>query len=243
MHNRLFNSKSKEPFSLSRSKIDFFLECPRCFYLDRRLGIKRPSLPSFPLNNAVDRLLKNEFDLLRRKGQVHKLMQQYKIDAIPYDHPNLPIWRDDGKQFTGAKVLHQPTNFVIDGIIDDIWINKEEELLIVDYKSTSTTRELSLEDKYKQGYKKQMEVYQWIFRRKGFKVSDMGYFVFANAGRNRPSFDGMLEFELSILPYEGNDSWIEPTLLVIKKCLTSDQIPLPGGLCEYCSWASKASGR
>ena len=47
---------------ISRSKIDLFLECPRCFYLDVVKKIKRP--PGFPfnLNNAVDMLLKKEFD-------------------------------------------------------------------------------------------------------------------------------------------------------------------------------------
>ncbi len=35
----LYDPASKEPFRLSRSKIDLFLECARCFYLDRRLGV------------------------------------------------------------------------------------------------------------------------------------------------------------------------------------------------------------
>ncbi|MEJ2441526.1 MAG: hypothetical protein P8Y06_01235 [Patescibacteria group bacterium] len=78
---RTYNPKNKTPFKLSRSKIDLFLQCPRCFYLDVRLGIKRPSLPGFTLNLAVDELLKKEFDLLRKKGQAHELMKKYKIDA------------------------------------------------------------------------------------------------------------------------------------------------------------------
>ncbi len=43
-------------WKLSRSKIDFFFECPRCFYLDNKLGTKRPGFPSFNLNIAVDEL-------------------------------------------------------------------------------------------------------------------------------------------------------------------------------------------
>jgi hypothetical protein len=61
---KIFNPESKEPFELSRSKIDLFLECARCFYLDRRLGIGRPDSFPFTLNNAVDALLKKEFDEL-----------------------------------------------------------------------------------------------------------------------------------------------------------------------------------
>lgn len=234
--NYRYNPKSKEPYRISRSKIDLFLECPRCFYLDRRLGLKRPSMPGWSLNSAVDVLLKNEFDLLRKKGQAHQLMKKYKIDALPYSHPELPIWRDDINHYKGASFLHKPTNLEICGIIDDVWVNKKEELLIVDYKSTSTKKEISLDDEYKQGYKKQMEVYQWIFRKNGFKVNPVGYFVYANAGKNRPKFDGRLEFELQIIAHKGNTSWVEPTIFKIKKCLNSNKIPQPGKKCEYCEY-------
>lgn len=232
----LYQPGSRKPFRISRSKIGLFLECPRCFYLDRRLGLGRPSMPAFTLNSAVDQLLKNEFDLLRKNGERHKLMEKYGIEAVPYNHPNLPIWRDDMYQWKGACVLHQPTNLEICGIVDDVWINENEELHVVDYKATSTSKEISLEDEYKQNYKRQMEVYQWIFRQLGFGVSDIGYFVFANAGRNRPQFDGRLEFELEIISHKGDDSWVEPTIFEIKKCLESNEIPPFGEDCEYCEY-------
>jgi len=232
----LYQKGLEKPFSISRSKIDLFLECPRCFFLDRKLGFGRPSMPGFSLNSAVDALLKNEFDLLRKDGQKHELMIKYGIDAIPYNHPDLPIWRDDVSKYVGASVLHQPTNLEICGIIDDVWINKQEELIIVDYKSTSTAAEISLEDEYKQGYKKQMEVYQWIFRQMGFKVSETGYFFYANAGKNRDKFDARLEFELQIISHKGNTSWVEPTVVEIKKTLESDAIPESNQDCEYCMY-------
>ena len=232
----LFDSTSKEPFRLSRTKIDLFLECPRCFYLDRKLGVKRPGIPAFTLNDAVDKLLKKEFDLLRKKGESHELMKKYGIDAVPYNHPDLPEWRDDFYKYIGACVLHKKTNFEVCGIVDDIWVNKKEELFIVDYKSTSTKKEISLDDEYKQGYKKQMEVYQWIFKQKGFRVSDIGYFVFANATKNRSKFDGKLEFESTIISYKGNDFWVERTLLDAKKCLMQSEIPNPSPTCEHCAY-------
>src|SRR3989344_4517655 len=104
---------SKEPFRLSRTRIDLFLNCPRCFYLDRRLGIDRPGIPAFSLNSAVDKLLKNEFDLLRDKGESHELMKKYKIDAIPFSHPDLSVWRDDFYQYVGASIFHKKTNLQI----------------------------------------------------------------------------------------------------------------------------------
>ncbi len=181
-------------------------------------------------------LLKNEFDLLRNEEKRHELMAQYNIDAVPLKHPKLPFWRDDYKTYTGATTIHQPTNLEVTGIVDDIWIDKEREYLIVDYKATATSQEISLEDKWKQGYKRQIEIYQWIFRQNGFKVSDTGYFVFANSGKNREKFDGHLEFELSIIPYIGNTDWIETTLKDIKTTLNSETIPDSGPECEYCAF-------
>ncbi|OGK51041.1 hypothetical protein A3B50_02655 [Candidatus Roizmanbacteria bacterium RIFCSPLOWO2_01_FULL_40_42] len=236
-----FDPRSSEPFRISRSKIDLFYDCPRCFYLDRRLRISRPSLPGFSLNSAVDHLLKKEFDLLREKGQAHELMKKYKIDAIPLKHPDLGIWRDDVYRYEGASALHKPTNFLVSGIIDDVWKDSKGDLILVDYKSTSTSKEISLEDRWKQGYKRQMEVYQWIFRQLGFKVSEVGYFVFANAGKTKPKFDGVLEFEMSIVSHRGDTSWIEPILKKMKDCLMSDVVPKTTPECEYCVFSEDSS--
>jgi hypothetical protein len=234
----LYDSSSVLPFNISRSKIDLFLECPQCFYLDRKLGIGRPDMPGWSLNSAVDTLLKNEFDILREQKKPHSLMEYYKIEAIPFWHPNLHIWRDDVGKKVGASILHKQTNLNICGIIDDIWQNtKTDELYVVDYKSTSTNGEVSLEGEYKQGYKRQIEVYQWIFRQMGFKVSDIGYFVYANGIKDYGKiFDGKLEFKTSILSYKGDDSWVEPTILDIKNCLNGDVIPDHKTDCKYCCY-------
>ena len=68
---KLFDPDIRTPFPLSRSKVELFLECARCFYLDRRLGITRPSGPPYTLNSAVDTLLKKEFDAYRAAGTPH----------------------------------------------------------------------------------------------------------------------------------------------------------------------------
>src|SRR3989338_7282587 len=119
----LFDPKSKEPFKLSRSKIDLFLECPRCFYLDRRLGVGRP--PGFPfnLNSAVDALLKKEFDIYRAKGATHPLIEKYGVNARPIPHKDLDSWREN---FVGVQFLHKKTGLLITGAIDDLWVTTPE---------------------------------------------------------------------------------------------------------------------
>ena len=54
--------KAKDPFPISRSKLEQCHSCPRCFWLDRVKGIGKPGIPGFLLNTLVDTLLKREFD-------------------------------------------------------------------------------------------------------------------------------------------------------------------------------------
>lgn len=234
-----FDPKGKEPFRLSRSKIDLYIECPRCFYLDQRLGIKRPDTPPFSLNNAVDLLLKKEFDTHRAAETPHPLMKEYGLDLTPFKHPKMEEWRDALRR--GIATLHEPTNLYVRGGVDDVWCNKEKELTIVDYKATSKTSEINLDAEWQDGYKRQMEVYQWLFRQNGFEVSDTGYFVYVNGRQDREAFDAKLEFDVVLLPYTGKTDWIEPTLFKIKETLMEETLPEPKEECQYCSYRKHAA--
>lgn len=230
----LFNPESKEPHTVSRSKIDLFLNCPRCFYYDQRLGVGRPPGFPFSLNSAVDALLKKEFDIHRRHKSAHPLMTEYGVNAVPFDHPKMEEWRDALRR--GVSHLHEPTNLFVRGGIDDVWAAPSGELLIVDYKATSKDGEVNLDAEWQGGYKRQIEVYQWLFRRNGFTVSDTGYFVYANASRDKEAFDGKLEFDVKVIPYKGSDAWIDGTLRDIRACLEAGAAPEPSPECDYCNY-------
>lgn len=235
----LYNPKSKDPFRLSRGRLERFLVCPRCFYLDRRLGIDRPDGPGFSLNIAVDVLLKKEFDIHRAKQTAHPLMKKYGVDAVPFAHEKMDDWRDS--LHCGVEYLHEPTNLMVTGGVDDIWINKKKELIVVDYKATSTKKEITLEDPYKEAYKRQMELYQWLLRSNGFRVSDTGYFVYVNGKKDRAAFDGKLEFDVELIPYRGDDGWVEKAIISAHKCLRSPRLPKQGNDCEYCAYRAAAA--
>lgn len=232
---RLFDPASTEPFAVSRSKLELFLECPRCFYLDRRHGIGRPDGPPFSLNLAVDALMKKEFDTFRLSGQPHPIMTMYGVEAVPFRHPHLETWRDTPQ---GIRCLHGATNLELFGIIDDVWVHSNGDLAVVDYKATSTAASITLDNR--DGYKRQLEVYQWLLRGNGFTVSDTGYFVFVNGTRDRDMFDRMLEFVMSVISYDGSDTWIEDALIGVKECLTGDQPPPSTADCDWCAYRKKA---
>ena len=47
------------PYELSRSRVENFVRCPACFYMQQVEGIKFPDIPGFNINEATDVLLKN----------------------------------------------------------------------------------------------------------------------------------------------------------------------------------------
>ena len=235
----LFNPASPDPFTVSRSKLDLFLNCPRCFYLDRKLGVGQPPGYPFSLNSAVDKLLKKEFDFHRTHGTKHPLMKAYGVDAVPFEHEKMNEWRDALRG--GIRHLHKPTNIMLTGGIDDLWVSPEGELIVVDYKATSKEGEVSLDADWQIGYKRQVEVYQWLFRKNKFKVSDTAYFVYANGETDKEAFDAKLEFDIKLIPYEGDDSWIDGALKSAKACLMQKNIPETGNDCDYCAYRKAAS--
>ena len=235
-----YEAHQVEPFLISRSKVDLFLNCPRCFYLDVKLGIKRPPGYPFNLNNAVDALLKKEFDIYRMQGQPHPYMIEAGINAIPFNHEKIDEWRSR----KGIKAFHEATNLTAYGIVDDIWIDKDtEELIIVDYKATSKADEVTLDADWQIGYKRQMEFYQWLYRANGFKVAKKGWFVYCNGIKDRETFNNRLDFNIKMLPYEGNTSWIDQTLKDIKNKLDLQIIPESRFDCNYCDFVSKLSSK
>ncbi len=219
---------------LSRSKIDLFLECRRCFYIDNKLGTKRP--PGFPfnLNSAVDALLKKEFDAHRATQTPHPLMEAYGVDAVPFAHAQMDEWRD---ALRGGVVLKHASGLTVCGGVDDIWVTSKGELIVVDYKATSKDGKIeSLDEEWHRGYKRQIEIYQWLLRQSGFTVSDTGYWVYANASKDKEAFDAKLEFELTLIPYTGNTDWVEGTIQDIKVCLDSGDLPDKAESCDYCNY-------
>jgi hypothetical protein len=165
-------------------------------------------------------------------------MIEHGIEAIPFSHPDLDAWREN---FQGVQYHHEPTNFIITGAVDDLWIKPSGELIVVDYKATATSKEIQLDDsEYKTKLKNQIEVYQWLLRQKGFLVSNIGYFIYCNGDDSKDCFGGKLEFSISVLPYIGDDAWVVPTLFEIRACLESDEFPQVNGSCNFCNYRAAA---
>jgi hypothetical protein len=258
-HRGKFDPQNPSPYELSRSKIEAFIKCSACFWLEKAAGVKFPGIPAFLLNTNTDTLLKKDFDQYRGKGP-HPLMQAAGLGHLhPFAHEHMNKWEQSthfGASPNHFNTVHQPTNILFGGGLDDVWQNSETgELHIVDYKSTaqmgSNTKPLDEsfiappEDPkaidYKASYRRQMDMYQWILRQRGYTVSNTGYFVYVDGQHNNEAgmldtenpFLATMRFNVAVIPYEGNDDWVEQALEQAKACLLQAHCPEHTESCEY----------
>ncbi len=197
--------------------------------------------PGFPfaINSAIDKLLKQEFDIHRKNGTKHPLLEKYGVDAVPAERKELEEWREN---FKGVRFHHRPTNFLITGAIDDLWIDGKGNYIVVDYKATSKDEEITeLNKDWQDSYKWQMEVYQWLLRRNELPVSNTGYFVYCNGRTDVETFDDKIEFDVTLIPYEGSDDWVERILYKIKETLESDELPESSSECDFCLYRKEVA--
>ncbi len=189
----------------------------------------------YTINNAIDYLLKQEFDIHREKGTRHPVMVKNQIDAIPFASPDINTWRHN---FTGVRFHHEPTDFLVFGAVDDVWVNPNNELIVVDYKATGANQHRIYDS-----YKRQMEIYQWLLRQNKYKVSPTGYFVFAKANKANGFGHGeaTLAFDLFVEPQEGDNSWVEGVLQDARAVYDAEDAPQSSSECAYCSYRANAA--
>ena len=70
----IYTPGQNSTFKISRSKFSDFLDCPRCFYLDRVKGLQSPSMPGWALNTTVEKYEKSHSYSLcsKRSGAVSR---------------------------------------------------------------------------------------------------------------------------------------------------------------------------
>ena len=239
-HRGKFDPDNPNPYELSRSRVENFLKCKACFWLEQIQKVKPPEMPSFTINTTTDILLKRDSDSVRGKSTLPIWKEAGLGHMIPFDHEDLEKWTNSlqyGLNDSYFNTIHKETNIKLGGGIDDVYLNTQtDQIHLVDYKSQAQgtrspdkyeVKPSSIDDPWKIGYKRQMDMYVWIARQKGFNVSNTGYFVYVDA--QHKDIEGMLDeknpsiawlkFNAVIIPYEADPSWVEPTLFEIKDFL------------------------
>ena len=204
--------------------------------MDRRLGVGQPPSLPFTLNSAVDRLLKSEFDGYRAKGERHPIMEEHDVDAVPAAHAELDDWRNN---FKGVQYHNEDLNMIFFGAIDDLWQTSTGEYIVVDYKATAKKDEITaLDQPWHESFKRQMDIYQWLLKKNGHKVSNTGYILYCNGNAYEEKFEARMDFRMTLLAYEGDSSWVDDITVRLYECLNSDELPGPEPYCDYCKYVN-----
>ena len=245
-HRGTYKPENPVPYELGRSRIQSFMDCPACFYLDRVEGIPVPSLYGWPLNSATDVLLKKDFDACRQRQESHPFLIKKGLGHfVPFQHDDFQRWTVATQ--LGLHTVHEQTNLKVGGGLDDVWLNtKTNQIHVVDYKSTSSGKEgnvISLDDR--PYIKIQIEFYQWVLLQNGFDVSPTGYVLYVDGDRFTPGGmlredDATMRFKVSLLDFEGNTDWIEPVLFEIREMLDTQACPEHEFACPYGKYLDKS---
>ena len=86
-----------------------------------------------------------------------------------------------------------------------------DELIIVDYKATSKDGNVVLDSDWSISYKRQMDIYRWfcidVMILKSIRLDILCIVTVMQD----TFFDKKFEFDIKLIPYEGDDSWVEGT--------------------------------
>ena len=218
---------------LSPNSLNLFLECPHCFWLDKRMGIRRP--PSYPyaLNSAVDYLLKEEFDAYRLKGEVHPLITAHNIPAKLFSNQELlNQWRSN---FSGIRHYDKDLDATLFGAVDDILEFTDGKLAALDYKSTGS-KVANVYDRFQI----QMDIYTYLLEKNGFQTPRKGYLAFYIVDKQN-GFKDRLPFRKELHEIETNPSDIPELFRDAVSLLKMPSPPPHSGDCKFGQWLDEIS--
>jgi len=230
-----------KPTEFSRTAVSLFEECPRCFYLDKKLGIKRPPGFPFTLNAAVDKLMKAEYDAHRVAKTIPPLLASAGFSLIPLDHPEISTWRNARK---GIRINYRGFDFF--GACDDVWSTQDGKIWhIVDYKTTAKEHPVTWLDPENQphhlAYQKQIAFYVWLMQEQGHPVSDIALFVYSTGNNQLPAFNDVLQFRTHLITHSCSTAAIPGLLDDLIDCYNAPSVPALDGGCKYCSFVLKST--
>lgn len=207
---------------ISRSKIELFLDCPRCFWLEVRHKIKRPEKFSGGyLGSKYDPFLKKIFDDYRKQNKKPKELEEFNFDLYK-NYEKLEIWRKKGIEY-----LHPRHKIVYYGEIDDLLVKEEKYLIPFDFKTT-----LSKEFQIYESYKRQLEIYGYLLKKQGEEVLNLGAFYVIKVDINE-NFEKIEERKLIVIENLNYDIYDE-ILENLKETYFSQKEPEPKENCPFC---------
>src|SRR3989344_6700248 len=211
-------------YTFSPSSLSLLKECPKCFWLQFNKNIRRPNgiFPSLP--SGMDRILKVHFDTFRDKNELPPELKKLKDVRLFSDIELLKTWRNNLKGIQ----YKDPDGNLIRGAVDNI-LEKKEKLIVLDYK----TRGFPLKEDTADHYQDQLDLYNFLLRKNGFKIENYAYLLFYHP--DRVGTEGEILFHTDLVERSISTANAEK---IIKNALKTlgGSIPESPEECEFCRW-------
>lgn len=216
-------------YKFSPSTLNLLKDCPRCFWLQFREGIKRPRgiFPSLP--SGMDKILKVHFDAFRDRGQLPPELAEFDRDVKLFDNAELlDEWRNN---FRGIQ-WEDPEGNRLRGAVDNI-LQKGDKLIVLDYK----TRGYPLKEDTAGHYQDQMNLYNFLLRKNKYKTENYAYLLFYHP--DKVGKKGDIAFHTDLVKMKTSVKDAEKVFNEALALLEGD-MPEHAEDCEYCKWAKKS---
>ncbi len=160
-----------KPIKLSPSSISLFLECPRCFWLNKIKGVRRPSGPFPSLPSGMDKILKVHFDKHRNDKTPPEEVDGLVKGHLYQDTEKLKIWQSN---FKGLQYTDPKSGFILMGALDDLFVTSDEKYAPLDFK----TRGFPKKNDTHEHYQHQMDIYSFLLEKNNMKPADFAILIF-----------------------------------------------------------------
>ena len=228
----IYVKNNLSPFKISRTKIDLYFDCKRCFYIDQKYGIKRPHGAALVINNHIVNKFKKNLEILRNTKTIipeTTLISESGFTAL--DHPRVSHWTDP---FKGIESFHKTTNMTVNASIDDIWTDDEKCYPVI-IKSISRESK-DVENSIWPGYTRQLSLYGHLLQNNDLEIGDFGMIVIINTENDLDHSN--LNFKFYIFKRNLELNWIDTTLSEIKILLENDNYPKISNNCKFCNYVN-----
>lgn len=223
---------TKTQVMLSPSTLNLFLECKRCFWIDKVKKIKRPRgiFPSLP--GGMDRAIKIYFDSFRLKGALPPELSGPEFGGVTLfrDQAKLDRWRD---WRTGLRYEDASRAALFTGAIDDLLV-KGDRYIPFDYKTKGSPTTAEDAVKY---YQNQIDCYALLLSENHLPPDDHGFLIYYSPKSIQTN--GSASFHIQTIKLKTDHERARSTFQKAVG-LIQGAAPEVNKQCDYCMWLENA---
>lgn len=221
-------SDIKTPLKLSRSKLETFRHCPRCFWLEMN-GKAPPIDMAMGIYNILDTIQKNYYDKHRKDGLPPLLKGKIPFRLADF---NLVEKLRKGISFKDEKL-----NATLWGKLDDCFIDNKERLVVMDNKTSSG----GPKEEYEDSYQFQLDTYAYLLVKNSFDIHPDGYLIYFIPDKESHIDKGIM-FDAEAKKFKLDHGRIYDVFKKAVATARKEEPPAQHKECEMCAWVEDMGG-